>query len=216
MPTLLHIDSSPMGSDSISRRLTREFVDAWLTANSHGRVIVRDLTTIAIPVIDAAWDAANRTPKEMRTQRQKEILALSTQFTSELFEAGEYIIGTPMHNLGPASSFKLWIDQIVRFGETIVLTPSGPKGTLGEKRATFVIAAGGFYGPGSANPSWNYVEPWLRTLFAYIGVENKNMRFIIADGCLATKCGKMDRAAFLAPHLGTIHALFPTGELLVR
>jgi FMN-dependent NADH-azoreductase len=206
MPILLHIDSSPMGEASISRRLTREFVQRWRNANPRGEVILRDLTTIAIPVIDAAWVSANLTPRESRTRQQNETLALSTEFTRELLDADEYVIGVPMHNWGPSSSFKLWVDQVLRFGETIVITPSGPKGTLDKKRATFFIAAGGRYGPGSTDAHKNYLEPWLRSFFGYLGV--KNMQFFVADGAASVTYGKIDQAAFLAPHIKAVQSLF--------
>jgi len=196
MRTLLQIDSSPMGETSISRHLTKEFVRRWFRANPQARVISRDLTTIPIPVVDSAWVTANYTPKESRTQQQNEILRLSTEFTRELLDADEYVMGVPVHNWGPSASFKLWVDHIV--------TPSGPK--LVQKRATFVIAAGRFYGPGSGNAGKNYAEPWLRTLFGRLGVED--MRFIIADGAAEVRNGKLSLAAFLAPHLQAIQALF--------
>jgi FMN-dependent NADH-azoreductase len=69
MPILLHIDSSPMGAASISRRLTQEFVERWRRANPQAKVLSRDLTTVAIPPVDAEWVAANYTPKELRTQQ---------------------------------------------------------------------------------------------------------------------------------------------------
>ncbi len=206
MPTLLQIDSSPMGEASISRRLTREFVQRWRCANPQGNVISRDLTTITIPVIGAAWVSANWTPKESRTQQQNDLLRFSTELTKELLDADEYVIGVPMHNWGPSSSFKLWVDHILRVGETIVITPSGPKGTLDKKRVTFFIAAGGHYGRGSADAPKNYLEPWLRTFFGYLGV--KNMQFVIADGAAEVTYGKIDQAAFLAPHIEKIQALF--------
>ncbi len=42
MPTLLHLDSSPLES-SISRELTREFVKTWKAAHPDGSVIYRDV-----------------------------------------------------------------------------------------------------------------------------------------------------------------------------
>jgi FMN-dependent NADH-azoreductase len=75
---LLRIDSSPMGEAAISRQLTMEFVQSWLKANPQSTVMKRDLTTTTIPVIDAAWVAANYTPKESRTHQQNELLKLST------------------------------------------------------------------------------------------------------------------------------------------
>lgn len=203
---LLQIHSSPMGEASISRHLTKEFVHRWLSANPQGTVISRDLTTSAIPVIDARWISANYAPKELRTQEQNDLLALSTIFTSELLEADEYVIGVPCHNWAPPSSLKLWADQIVRFGETISVTQSGPIGALHGKRVTFIITVGKAIRPGSTNAATSYVEPWLCAFFGYLGV--KNMRSVIADGTVEIKNDKIDRATFLAPHEQAIRTLF--------
>lgn len=206
MPILLHIDSSPMGEGSISRHLTCEFVQIWRAANPQGTVISRDLAAIDIPVIDAAWVSANMTPKESRTQEQNDVLALSTELTRDVLDADEYVIGVPMHNWGPSSSFKLWVDQIVRFGETVVVTPSGLKGTLDGKRATFLMAAGRHYRDGSADGPRNLLEPWLRMFFGSLGV--RDMQFVFADGTSEVKYGKMDQAAYLAPRIQAIQSLF--------
>jgi FMN-dependent NADH-azoreductase len=206
MPTLLHIDSSLMGEASLSHRLTKEFVHQWRSANPHGRVISRDLAQTAIPVIDAAWVRANQTPKSSRTAEQNSLLALSTEFIQEMLDADEYVLGVPMYNWGPSSSFKLWLDQTLRFGETIVYTASGPKGLLDRKRATFLITAGATYTPGSEGANLNYLEPWLRTYFGYLGVQE--MHFLLADGAVSVLQGRVDREAFLAPHLETIQSFF--------
>jgi FMN-dependent NADH-azoreductase len=42
MATLLHLDSSPLES-SVSRELTREFVNTWKASHPTGQVINRDL-----------------------------------------------------------------------------------------------------------------------------------------------------------------------------
>ena len=206
MSRLLQIDSSPMGDASISRHLTREYARNWLRAHPDGRVVVRDLCRVAIPTIDAAWSAADFTPAAARTAQQHALLALSTTFTTELRDADEYVIGMPMHNWGPSASFKLWVDHVVRQGETIEATPSGPRGLLGGRRATFVIAAGACYGPDAAHAQRNFIVPWLRALFGYLGVED--VRFVIADGAVDVITGKTERAAFLAPHVKAVEALF--------
>jgi FMN-dependent NADH-azoreductase len=195
-----------MGEASISRCLTREFAQRWRSANPQGEVIFRDLTTIAIPVIDAAWVSANYTPRESRTRQQNDILALSTELTSELLDADEYVIGVPMHNWGPSSSFKLWVDQVVRFGETIALTPSGMKGTLDKKRATVFISAGRHFGSRSADATRNHLEPWIRTFFGNLGITD--MRLIFADGTADVRNGSIARSVFLAPHIEAMQSLF--------
>jgi len=198
MPVLLHIDSSPMGEASITRELTREFVRRWRNANPQGRVIVRDLAKIEIPVIDAEWMAANATVKELRTHEQSEVLRLSKEFVQEMVEADEYVVGIPMHNCGPSASFKLWVDHIV--------TPLG-RNALDRKRISFLIATGSPYRPGTENACKYFLEAWLRTLFGYLGVQD--MQFIIADGAAAVKHRKIDRATFLRPYIEAMGALFP-------
>lgn len=195
MATLLQIDSSPMGAASISRELTKEFVRAWRCTNREGRVRSRDLTAISIPTVTAAWVGANYTPAESRTLEQNELLRFTQEFGQELLDADEYVIAVPTHNWGPSASFKLWVDHVV--------TPDGPM--LDGKRATFIITAGRFYGPGSGNEAKKHVEPWLRTLFGGLGVTD--MHFVFVDATVAPLTGKVDREAFLAPHIEAIHAL---------
>ena len=70
MATLLHVDSSPLGASSVTRNLSREYVEQWKAAHPDGRVIVRDLAATRFPVIDAAWIGAVYTPEEARTPEQ--------------------------------------------------------------------------------------------------------------------------------------------------
>lgn len=207
MPILLHIDSSPLGEDSISRCLTREFARRWRLANPQGQVLSRDIAATHIPVIDATWIAANYAPAESRNQQQHDLLALSTELSGEMMDADEYVIAVPMHNWGPPASLKLWTDQIVRFGRTTLITPAGLKGTLDKKRATFFVTAGRRYDVGSENAAKNHLEPWLRTFFGDLGI--RNMRFVFVDRTAEVRNGKIGLAAFLAPHLKAVQSLVP-------
>ena len=196
---LLRIDSSPFGETAISRRLTEEFVQRWLSENHGGAVTCRDLTTTKTPVVDAAWVAANYTPRGSRTYEQNEILKFSAELIRELTDADEFVIGLPIHNFGPPSSFKLWVDQIVT-PSTLLKRPLAGKG------ATFIIAAGRTYAPGSPDSTKNYLVPWLRTVFGSLGMSD--MQFVIADGTKKLHSGDLDRATFMVSHLEAIRALF--------
>jgi len=206
MSVLLHLDSSPMGEQSISRQVTREFAGLWRKAHPRGAVIYRDVTSIRIPVVDAEWVAANYTPVEARTLRQQDILALSTELTQELLDADEYVLGVPLHNWGPAASFKLWADQIVHFGRTMKITERGLKGALDQKRLTIFMTAGRRYGFSFESRSRNHLEPWLRTLFENLGI--RDMRMIFIDGTAAIRRGKVDTTQFLSPHIDALRSLF--------
>jgi FMN-dependent NADH-azoreductase len=206
MPTLLHIDSSPLGDASISRHLTNEFVQNWKLANPDGKIITRDLTKTSIAPVTAAWVGAAYTPDDARTPEQRELLALSDTLVAELLSADEYVFGVPMHNFSVPSTFKLWIDQIARAGKTFSYADGAPAGLLKKKKATILIASGGVYDAGTAMASFNFVEPYLRAVFGFLGVTET--AFLNAGGAAALNYGQIDRETFLKPHVESIRTQF--------
>jgi FMN-dependent NADH-azoreductase len=197
MSTLLHIDSSPLYGRSVSRELTAAFVTQWRAAHPDGKVIDRDLNATAMPPINAEWVGAVYTPEQARTPQQKELLSLSDSLLAELEQADEYVIGVPMHNFGVPSVLKLWIDQIARVGRTFSYSEKGPKGLITGKKATFIIATGGIYDAQTRMATFNFVEPYLRSVLGFLGVTDAT--FLTAGGTSALNQGK-DRNTFLAPH----------------
>jgi len=204
MPTLLRIDSSPRGGDaSFSRQLTAEFVRQWRQSHPDGQVITRDLAAIHLPLVTAEWIEAAYAPEASLTARQREVLAISDELVAELQTAGEYVIGVPMHNLSVPSVLKLWIDQIVRAGKTFSYATGTPAGLLRDKKATFLVASGGVYQPGTPLAALNFVEPYLRTIFSFIGVTDTS--FIHAGGTSRLTQG-VGREAILQPAQASIRA----------
>ncbi|AXC13651.1 FMN-dependent NADH-azoreductase [Acidisarcina polymorpha] len=202
MPTLLHIDSSPLYGRSVSRELTAAFVTQWKASHPDGAVIDRDLNATAISPITEEWVGAVYTPEEAQTPEQKKLLAPSDALIAELKNADEYVIGVPMHNFGVPSVLKLWIDQISRVGKTFSYADGTPKGLIIDKKATFIIATGGIYDAQTQMASFNFVEPYLRSLFGFLGLTD--VTFLTAGGTMALNHGQ-DRVAFLAPHLEAVH-----------
>ena len=201
MSTLLHIDSSPLYGRSVSRQLTGAFVAEWKSSHPDGTVVYRDLNATSIPPISAEWVGAAYTPEATRTPQQKELLKLSDSLLAELEQADEYVFGVPMHNFGVPSVLKLWIDQIARAGRTFSYSDGGPKGLIVGKKATFIIATGGIYDAQTQMASFNFVEPYLRSVFGFLGVTDAT--FLTAGGTAALNQGH-DRNAFLAPHLQAV------------
>ena len=210
MSTLLHVDSSPLYGRSVSRELTAAFVTEWKTSHPNGQVVHRDLNATAISPVSAEWVGAVFTSEDARTPRQKEILTLSDSLVAELERADEYVIGVPMHNFGVPSALKLWIDQIARVGKTFSYTGGAPKGLLAGKKATFLIATGGIYDAQTQMASFNFVEPYLRSVFGFLGVTDA--KFLTAGGTSALNQGQ-NRETFLAPHLRAVqtHVQTPQG-----
>jgi FMN-dependent NADH-azoreductase len=201
MPTLLHIDSSPLYGRSVSRQLTGAFVNQWKSSHPDGAVNDLDLTSTPIPPINAEWVGAAYTPEEARTAEQKQLLALSDTLLKGIEQADELVIGVPMHNFGVPSVLKLWIDQIARVGKTFAYVDGAPKGLINGKKATFIIATGGIYDAQTKMASFNFVEPYLRSVFGFLGVTDTT--FLTAGGTAALNYGQ-DRDAFLAPHLQAV------------
>jgi FMN-dependent NADH-azoreductase len=201
MPQLLHVNSSPLYGRSVSRQLTDAFVTQWKSSHPDGIVIDRDLNATPIPPINADWVGAVYTPEEARTRQQKDVLLLSDTLLAELEQADEFVFGVPMHNFGVPSVLKLWIDQVARVGRTFSYADGKPKGLIIGKKATFIIATGGIYDAQTQMASFNFVEPYLRSLFGFLGLTDTT--FLTAGGTMALNHGQ-DRDAFLAPHLQTV------------
>jgi FMN-dependent NADH-azoreductase len=202
MSTLLRIDSSPLGSDaSFTRQLTDEFVKQWQKTHPSGQVITRDLVATHLLPINAEWIGAAYAPGGDLTPHQQQVLAISNELIAELQAADEYVFGVPMHNFSIPGTLKLWIDQIVRAGKSFSYDNGVPNGLLRNKKATFLVASGGVYNLGSPVAAMNFVEPYLRSLFGFIGVTDTS--FINAGGTSKVRYG-VDRGTILQPALASI------------
>ena len=172
MTHILHLDASARGGASHSRQISSEFVQAWLQAHPGATVTRRDLGHQAIPHVSEEFIGAMYTPAEARTPEQAEALNLSNELIGELQAADVYVFGVPMYNLSIPSVFKSYIDQIVRPNETWNLATH--EGLLKNKKVVFVTArGGGGYGQGEARESYNFEDPYLRTILGFIGVTDQ-------------------------------------------
>jgi FMN-dependent NADH-azoreductase len=204
MPTLLHLNTSPLPS-SVSRELTREFVSNWKASHPSGKVVDRDLAANPPKPLDQAWIYAAFTPEEARQPEQKDLIAYSDQCISELELADEYVIGVAMHNFSIPSVLKLWIDQVVRRGRTFSYGADGPKGLLSGKKATVLVATGGVYDAGTPYAALNFIDPYLRTILGFIGITD--VKFVTAGGTAQLMSGTVDRGQFLQPHLEQVRSI---------
>src|ERR1700730_19106832 len=164
MNALLKVDSSPMGENSISRKLTAQFAASWRKAHPRGEVISRDLSRTELAPVNGVWVGAAYTPEDARSREQREALSVSDTLIAELQRADEYVFGVPMHNFSIPSTLKLWIDQVSRAGKTFSYGADGPKGLLTGKKATLLVASGGVYGKNSAMASFDFVTPYLKAV----------------------------------------------------
>ncbi|BAZ27578.1 NAD(P)H dehydrogenase (quinone) [Cylindrospermum sp. NIES-4074] len=180
MANILHIDTSPRGDRSISRALSYEFVTSWKNTHSGDTVTYRDLGRNPVPHVDESWIAAAFTPPDARTPELAEAIKLSDALIDELLAADRYVFGVPMYNLSIPSTLKAYIDQIVRVGRTFVMGEDGYTGLIdSSKKALVITSRGGTFLPGTPYAAYDLQEPYIRTIFGFIGITD--VTFIHAD-----------------------------------
>lgn len=192
MPTLLVVESSPRGDNSMSRGLTRMFVEDWMATHPGGRVVERDLMRSDLPFVTMPWLGAYFTPTDQHTPEMKDLLRLSDELVDEILEADHIAIGTPVYNYNVPAVLKAYIDHIVRKGRT--LGGSG-EGLVHGKQCTILMASGGVYTEGSPIRDRDLATSYLRLILKVIGIEDVT---VVAGGnAKSVDMGQTTRDAFL-------------------
>jgi FMN-dependent NADH-azoreductase len=176
---LLHVDSSIIGGNSVSRVISAAIVARLREASGGTTVTYRDLAAEPLPHLSGAYLAAAAAPGEHTAALQHD-LALGSAVMEEFLAADTVVIGAPMYNFTIPSQLKAWIDRIVLVGKTVRYTEKGPEGLAGDKRVIVAISRGGFYGAGMPAAALDFQENFLRGIFGFIGVTNAE--FIRAEG----------------------------------
>ena len=163
---LLHIDSSALGANSVTRDLSAAVVARWQDAVPGLSVQYRDLDANPVPHLTGG-SLAGANPEEAA-----DAAAVMEQFLA----ADVIVIGAPMYNFGIPSTLKSWIDRIAVAGKTFRYTENGPEGLAGGKK---VIVASGRGGLHSGAPS-DFQEPYLTFVLGFLGITD--LEFVRAEG----------------------------------
>lgn len=189
MPRLLHLDSSADLDASVSRELTRLFVDTWRATGSGHTVIERDLHRSPLPHLP---DAALHYAARLRTGTERPDPAaegLQAELIAELMGADAVVIGAPMYNWSMPSSLKAWLDYVHVLGTTVPFDTSDAP--LAGKPVVIVSSRGNTYAPGSPGEGTDFViPPLMQVLGTSLGM---SVSVVTAELTLA------DRLAPLAP-----------------
>lgn len=134
MASILHLDSSPRGDRSKSRKLAKEFIVAWQEAHPDEVITYRDLRQTPIPHVTEAWIAADFTPPEHLTAEMAKVLEFSDELVDEFVQSDRCVFSVPMYNFSIPSNFKAYIDQIVRVGRTFTVEDGQFRGLINGKK----------------------------------------------------------------------------------
>ncbi|MBW4695328.1 MAG: FMN-dependent NADH-azoreductase [Lyngbya sp. HA4199-MV5] len=204
MVHILHLDSSPRGDRSISRALTKQFIDVWKQIHPDDAIIYRDLGHHPVPAIDEAWIAAAFSPPEQLTPTLDSALMISDELIEELLTADLYVLGIPMYNYSVPATFKAYIDQVVRVRRTFIIGADGYEGLLKNKKVLVITTRGGSY----AGEPLDFQEPYLRAVFDFIGITD--VTFIHAENLAM---GADERQFSIAAAHKTIHQVIAAWQL---
>lgn len=200
---LLHIDSSALGTSSVSRQLTEQVVAQWRATHPGTVVDYLDLAKEAPTHLSSdslgfrlGPDAAGLTDVQRREN------AISEQLVSQFLAADVVVIGAPMYNFSIPSQLKAWIDRIAQVGRTFKYSETGPVGLAGGKTVIVASSRGGVYAGNPALAGLDHQESYLRTVFGFFGVTD--VRVVRAEG---VAMGDAARAEALDAAVVTIEEL---------
>ncbi|MHC0054267.1 FMN-dependent NADH-azoreductase [Actibacterium sp. D379-3] len=173
--TILRIDSSIKGAQSLSKQLSDDIIARLTAANPDASVTTRDLADMDLPMIDGGWIGAAFTPAEDRTPEQAATLALSDTLIAEVKAADVLMIGLPIYNFAAPAQLKTWIDHLCRAGETFRYSEAGPEGLVKGTRAIIAVASNGT----QMGSEIDFASSYLQHMLGFIGITD--VQFVAAD-----------------------------------
>jgi FMN-dependent NADH-azoreductase len=199
---LLHVDSSILGANSVSRILSAEIVAAERRRDPGLQVTYRDLGADPVGHLSSAHLAAAQGASPEAADLQRD-LASGQAALEEFLAADIVVVGAPMYNFGVSSQLKAWIDRLAIAGKTFRYTEKGPEGLAGGKRVIIASSRGGFYGPDAPAALLDHQETYLRGIFGFFGVTD--VTIIRAEGIAL---GPDQRAQAIAAAKGQIEQVY--------
>ena len=202
MAKILRIDSSSRTQGSHSRELADYFQTTWLKHYPQDEVIVRDIIKTPILHITESTITGFYTPKEQLSPPLSQAIALSDELVDELQSVDALLLSVPMYNFSVPSALKAWIDQIVRIGRTFAYDGTNFTGLVTIKQLYVICAYGSSgFGEGEALAALNFLEPYLKQLFSFLGI--KNITFFNLEGTTADEATVAQNTAKLKQEIAT-------------
>ncbi|WP_148716253.1 FMN-dependent NADH-azoreductase [Chitinolyticbacter meiyuanensis] len=177
---LLHIDSSVLAANSVSRQLTARIAAEWQATHPGTQVDYLDLATDTPAHLSGEILGARFTPAEAHNAVQKAETELTEALLTQFLAADVIVVGAPMYNFSIPSQLKAWIDRIAQAGRTFKYTENGPVGLATGKTVLVASSRGGVYSASEALRALDHQEAYLKTVFGFLGITD--VRFVRAEG----------------------------------
>jgi len=193
---LLHVDSSALGTASVSRQLTADIVAQLRIAHPGADVTYRDVAASPPDHLSGElMQVVKFQNVDDLSPRQQAELALTNQLVEEVLAADIIVIGAPMYNFSVPTQLKAWIDRIAQPGRTFRYTETGPQGLAGGRKVIIASSRGGLYAGTPYEAAMDHQEAFLRAFLGFIGITD--VQVIRAEG-VAMGADARDKALSLA------------------
>ena len=193
---LLHIIASPRLAGSTTLGISEHFLR--LLSESHPDLSIdtldlfqADLPSIAGDNIEAKYTLLSGMP--IGREHAESWQTIENEIAR--FRAADvYVVTSPMWNFGVPYALKYYIDCIVQPGYLFKFDERGVVHPLLEGKKMIVVSSSGSdYTDGSPAQPFDFFEPYLRTIFGFVGIYD--MTFVRAHG---VDSGPAVRAASIA------------------
>ena len=199
---LLHIDSSVLGNNSVSRQLTRQIVTEWLVAHPGTSVDYLDLATSAPSHLSVDSLGFRLGPQgESLTDVQRQENTLSEALVTQFLAADVIVVGAPLYNFSIPSQLKAWIDRVAQAGRTFAYTEKGAVGLAAGKTVIVASSRGGVYSTSDAGRALEHQESYLQTVFGFFGITD--VRVVRAEGVAMGDAKKLEALAAAGRNIKT-------------
>jgi FMN-dependent NADH-azoreductase len=178
---LLHIDSSALGENSVSRQLSKSIATQWRATHPGTELDYLDLAANAPTHLSSdslgfrLGVDANSASDAQRRENQ-----VSERLVSQFLAADVVVIGAPMYNFSIPTPLKAWIDRVAQAGRTFAYTEKGPQGLAGGKKVIIASSRGGIYSTNPALAGLDHQESYLKAILGFFGITD--VQIVRAEG----------------------------------
>jgi FMN-dependent NADH-azoreductase len=175
---LLHIDSSILNTDSVSRELSAKIVATLVDQTPALALTYLDLAHTPLGHLTALHLAVAQ--DKLPTSNIDEDMAAGLRALDNFMAADVVVIGAPMYNFGVPTQLKAWLDRLAVADKTFRYGERGPIGLCEGKKVIIASSRGGVFSEGSPFASMDHQEGHLRAFFSFLGVQD--IQIVRAEG----------------------------------
>lgn len=197
---LLHVDSSVLGTNSVSRQLSAEIVADWRKAHSHTTVEYLDLAVDTPNHFSADALGIKVGVQAEPTEAQRRENEVSERLVTQFLAADVIVIGAPLYNFTVPTQLKAWIDRLAQAGRTFKYTDKGPVGLATGKTVIVASTRGGMYSTSDGGQAMEHQESYLKVIFGFFGITD--VRIVRAEGLAMGDAAKSAAIAAARANIG--------------